>query len=292
MQPRLLTCLYMSEEHRNIAIWHCHKACNYRNDFGNPRNRRNWLWKQTSLQHFFTNHPICHIFLDWQWIFPYPLAGSSNSYATAHPGYQTAPPKFGPSKYQTKRSGRNTHCQRLFMYHIYIYTHIRMHRYHWFQAIFVVPFKPIRLLSRGYLHALRLAKEKPNQGTPLSDAVQFQQPLPVNCAWHPWDEDFSTNVHLDMSTTKISLWQLQICKWDVNERNKNRTNKNGQLTFLRCAWKPEGSSLAPYNEGLPSVCTSSTLMMLFSYSTCFHELSFSDSASSNVFRCNRVGSPR
>lgn len=123
MQPRLLTCLYMSEEHRNIAIWHCHKACNYRNDFGNPRNRRNWLWKQTSLQHFFTNHPICHIFLDWQWIFPYPLAGSSNSYATAHPGYQTAPPKFGPSKYQTKRSGRNTHCQRLFMYHIYIYTY-------------------------------------------------------------------------------------------------------------------------------------------------------------------------
>ena len=88
-----------------------------------------------------------------------------------------------------------------------------MHKYHWFQAIFLIPFKPIRLNS-GYLHALRLAKDEPNQGTPLSDAVQFRQPLPVNFAWHPWDEDFSTNVHLDMRWAKtLSVYDKSIGKW-------------------------------------------------------------------------------
>ena len=112
---------------------------------------------------------------------------------------------------------------------IYIYTHIRMHRYHWFQAIFVLPFKPIRLLNSGYLHAWRLAKDQPNQGTPPGDGVQFQQPLPVKCAWHPWDEDFSTNVHLDRR------WAPQKSVYDnskfVNERKTSCTKKRESEHF-------------------------------------------------------------
>ena len=91
---------------------------------------------------------------------------------------------------------------------IYIYI---IDRYHWFKAISLVPFKP-KDWAVGALPKIS------NQGTHPSDAVPFRQPLPVNFAWHPWDEDFSTNVHLDMRRTT----DQSICKWQKKNCTKQR----------------------------------------------------------------------